>query len=172
MASQEFRGIVRIVDKDVKGEKRLLWGLGSVKGVSHAYANAICNVLNYDPYLQVGNLSEEDVARIEDVAKNPLKYNIPVWMLNRRKDPESKEDGHFVSNDLIFKTKLDIRKVIKLKTYKGIRHASGLPVRGQNTKSTHRRGGGVVGVVKKRLQPGAAPAGKEGGRGGRGGGRK
>lgn len=168
MANTEFRGIVRIVDKDVKGEKRLLWGLGSVKGVSHAYANAICNVLNFDPFVQVGNLSEEDVAKLEDALKNPLKYNIPSWMLNRRKDPDTKEDGHFVANELLFKTKLDIRNMIKLKTYKGVRHASGHPVRGQNTKSTHRRGGGVVGVIKKKILPGAAPEGKEGGKGGRG----
>ncbi len=52
-------------------------------------------------------------------------------------------------SDLDLKIRQNIQMMAKIKCYKGIRHGQGLPVRGQNTKSTHRSKGGVVGVQKK-----------------------
>ena len=68
--------------------------------------------------------------------------------------------------NICFKTKeFDIKRMKKMRSYKGIRHASGLPVRGQRTKSHFRKKGKnkAVGVSKTKTEP--APAkGKEGGK--------
>ena len=46
-------------------------------------------------------------------------------------------------------TEIDIKKMIKMKSYKGTRHTSGLPVRGQRTRSHFRKSGVAMGVKKK-----------------------
>ena len=64
-------------------------------------------------------------------------------------------------NDLAFCLRNDLSRLAEIKSYKGLRHMWGLTVRGQKTKSRHRRKGGVVGVAKKVAVKGkAAPAKK------------
>ena len=60
------------------------------------------------------------------------------------------------SSELTFAVKSDIDSMKKMRCYKGIRHELGQPVRGQRTRSSFRTGG-IVGVVKKKQVPGAAP---------------
>jgi len=76
-------------------------------------------------------------------------------MLNRRKDYETGEDKHLLSSDLAFTKDNDIKMLKKIKSYKGMRHAFGLPVRGQRTRSNFRRNKGkVTGVQKKKIKSG------------------
>jgi hypothetical protein len=87
--------------------------------------------------------------------KNPLKYGIPRYMLNRRIDPVTGEDMHLISSQLRFIVKSDIDAMRKMRSYKGIRHELGLPVRGQRTRTSF-RGGRAVGVAKKKEERKAA----------------
>ena len=73
-------------------------------------------------------------------------------MVNRRKDIETGEDRHLVGVDLKFMQEQDIKRMIKIKSYKGVRHMFGLPVRGQRTRSSF-RGGRTVGVIRKKMMP-------------------
>ena len=142
----ELRAIVRIVDADITGETSIYHGLRKITGVSYSFANAVCHVLNLDREKQVGMLSEDEVKKIEAVVKNPEK--LPKWLYNRRKDYDSGNDLHLTSSTLRLVKDFDIKHMKKIKSYKGMRHSMGLPVRGQATKA-HFRHGKTVGVTKK-----------------------
>ena len=147
----ELRQIVRIIDADIKGEKNIYSALRNVTGVSYSFSNAICIIMGYDKSKRVGSLSVDEVKKIEDIIKNPLKYKIPNFILNRRKDYDTGEDKHLVASDLRLITGFDIKRFKKTKSYKGMRHAVGKPVRGQRTKG-HFRHGKTVGVRRKGIQ--------------------
>ncbi|HLD57405.1 MAG TPA: 30S ribosomal protein S13 [archaeon] len=100
---------------------------------------------------------------MEEYIKNPEKHGIPPWMLNRRLDPETGTGRHLIGSDLVFTKNMDINKLKRMKSYKGVRHGLGLPVRGQRTRSSGRTSGKSVGVVKKKEAPakaGGAPGKK------------
>jgi len=150
-----IRGIVRVAEVDLAGEKKVRNALLRVKGISHALSKAIPQAAGLNPELMIGSLNDEQLEKLEDVIKNPLKYGIPYHMLNRRKDPVTGENRHLVSSELIVTIKSDIDSMKKIHSYKGIRHELGLPVRGQRTRSSFRTGM-IVGVIKaKGLKPGA-----------------
>ena len=112
-------------------------------------SNAICNILNIPREKPIQDVSPEDLKKIEDVMRNPKKYNTPSWLLNRRKDPETGEDAHLVSADLKLRQQFDIRHLRKMKCYRGVRHAGGLRVRGQRTRTTGRKGK-TIGVQRRK----------------------
>jgi len=148
VVKREVKLVVRVANTDLDGEKKLRNALLGIKGISHAMSKAICLAAGFDPNVKLGSLSEEEIAKLEDVIKDPIKYGIPSWLLNRRREPETGKDLHLVGSDLEIARKFDIQKMIELKTYKGVRHMYGLPVRGQRTRSSFRKGK-TVGVVKK-----------------------
>jgi len=147
-AERRLREVVRIANTDLDGSKTVYYGLTGIKGISYTMSKAICIATGLEPTRKLNSLTEEEIAKIEDVIKDPLKYNIPSWVLNRRRDRETGEDLHLVGGDLEIKTKLDIQRMINLRTWKGVRHMYGLPVRGQKTRSRFRKGR-TVGVIKK-----------------------
>ena len=88
--------------------------------------------------------------KIEEIIKEPSKYKIPSWLFNRRKDPEDNQDKHLIGSNLTFTQENDVKMMKKMKSYKGIRHMLGLPVRGQRTRSNFRKNkGNVLGVKRK-----------------------
>jgi len=164
MSSQEFRHIVRILGSDSAGTLKVSYAVKSIKGVSLSLSNAILKKAGISPDLRAGFLTEADISKIEDIVKDPTRYNLPSWMFNRRKDTESGKDLHLVAADLVLKTKNDIDDAKNIRSWRGYRHAYGLKVRGQRTKTTG-RSGKSLGVKKKALmaRPGAAPS-SEGGK--------
>jgi len=144
-----IRGIVRVAEVDLDGNKRLRSSLLGVKGIGKSLARNIPIAAGLDSEVLLGSLNDEQIKKLEEVMKNPLKYGIPRYMLNRRSDPSTGEDKHLVSSQLRFSVKSDIDFMRKIRCYKGIRHESGLPVRGQRTRTSFRIGK-TVGVSKKR----------------------
>jgi small subunit ribosomal protein S13 len=144
--------IVRILSKDIEGGMKVYAGLTKVKGISWAFANAICKKLGIDKNRKIGSLTEEDVKKISEFVKNP---QLPIYLMNRRKDFESGENKHMTSSDLELRTDFDIKRLKKIKCYRGIRHVAGLPVRGQRTKSHfkhHRKRGVGIKVKAKGIE--------------------
>ena len=88
--------------------------------------------------------------QLDEIIKEPAKFGIPSWLFNRKKDPEDNTDKHLVGSTLTFVQDNDIKMMKKMKSYKGIRHSLGLPVRGQRTRSNFRRNKGKVMGVKKK----------------------
>jgi len=157
--SQEYRYIVRIMGTDVQGTQKTSYAVGRIKGISSSLSNAVLKKAGVNPDLRVGLLTESDVSKIEDVIRDLARYGIPSWMYNRRKDSDNGKDIHVLGADLAFKIKTDIDGAKDIRSWRGYRHAYGLKVRGQRTKTTG-RAGKALGVKKKTLlqKPGAAPA--------------
>ena len=151
MAEQKIKHIIRIANTDVKGHKAVVVAMTKIKGVGPIFANAICKLANVQRTKKAGLLDSGEVQRLTDVIQNPDKYKIPVWMYNRRNDIETGKDKHLLMADLDFTVQQDIRRMQKIKSYRGMRHASGLPVRGQRTKGNFRKNRGkAVGVKRKK----------------------
>lgn len=158
MSAQEYRHIVRIVGKDIAGEKKLLVGLTDIKGVGYNFANAIIGMLNLNPNSNIGFLSEDDVNTIEKALKDLVTAKFPDWMLNRRKDLETGKTFHLLTSDVAFTVRNDIEREKQTNSWRGFRHTFGLKVRGQRTRTTGRKGASV-GVRKGgKVLPAAAPA--------------
>ncbi|MEM2815708.1 MAG: 30S ribosomal protein S13 [Candidatus Bathyarchaeia archaeon] len=155
--SREFRHIIRIVDVDVDGSLKALYALKRIKGISTNLANAVLKRAGIDPHMRAGLLTEAELEKIEEIIRDPSKHGIPAWMLNRRKDLETGKNLHETSADLILRQKLDIDRLKEIKSWRGYRHAYGLKVRGQRTKSTGRKGK-TVGVKKKAAAGGGGGA--------------
>ena len=146
---EELQYIVRVANTDLPGDKPLYYALTKIKGVSFMFSNMICNLLGIDKFRKAGTLKEDEIEKINDFLKNPKKYNAPSWMLNRRKDYETGEDLHIIGPNIKLTVQNDIRRLIRIKAYRGIRHMLGLPVRGQRTKSNFRKNKGKVLGVKR-----------------------
>ena len=159
MSSQEFRYIVRILGSDSAGTLKVSYAVTKIKGVSLSLSNAILKKAGINPDLRAGFLTEVDIQKIEDVIKDPVKFNLPSWIFNRRKDSESGKDIHLITADLLLRSKTDIDQAKEIRSWRGYRHAYGLKVRGQRTKTTG-RAGKSLGVKKKTLcgKPGAPAA--------------
>ncbi len=154
-AQSDFQHLVRISNTDIDGNQQLCKGLAKIKGLGFMFANAVANATNIEKTKKIGYLKEEEIKIISDIIKNPSKLNIPSWAFNRRGDSETGDDIHLTGAELDFVKENDMKIMKKIKSYKGIRHAHGLPVRGQKTKSNFRRNkGNVLGVKRKKGKSG------------------
>ncbi len=150
--------LVRIFSTDIPGNMSVYSGLTRVKGVSWTFSNALCHSLGLERSKKVSTLSPAEIEKINNFLKNP---KVPQWILNRRRDRETGESKHLFTTDLEVAKEWDVRRMKKIKSYKGWRHSLGQPVRGQRTKN-HFRSGGSVGVKKGKAAkeaPAAAAAG-------------
>jgi small subunit ribosomal protein S13 len=143
--------IIRLANTDVEADKPLYVALTTIKGIGYTTSRAICTVGNFDANVKLSTLTEQDREKLEDIIYNPVKFGLPAWSLNRRKSLETGEDLHLIGSDLEVAKKFDIQKMIDLKTWKGVRHMYGMPVRGQRTRSSFRKGR-TVGVVRKAIR--------------------
>lgn len=156
---EEKRGmkvVIRILGTDVDGEKPVKTAILKIKGVSHAFAGAVVKAAKITDEAKLGSFSESEIKNLEEIIKNPKEHGIPNWVLNRRKNAADGKDIHVSSSDVDITKKFDVKRLIDNKSYKGVRHMLGLPVRGQRTRSSFRKGK-TVGVVRKaaRIQSGA-----------------
>jgi small subunit ribosomal protein S13 len=149
--SQEYRHILRIMGTDVQGTLKTVYALTKIKGVSLSLSNAILKKAEVNPDLRVGFLTETEINKIEEIIKDPTKYSLPTWLFNKRKNAETGKDSHLISADLVLRTKTDIDEAKEIRSWRGYRHAYGLKVRGQHTKTTG-RAGKALGVKKKTIQ--------------------
>jgi len=139
--------LIRILTKDIRGNKKIYVGLKSIKGISWSFSNALCKKMAIDKNKKIEELSKEEIAKIEDFINNP---DLPGFLKNRRKDVDSGEDRHLNSADLDLQKEFDIKKMKKMRSYKGVRHMLGQPVRGQRTKSHFRKNKKKSGVGLKK----------------------
>lgn len=149
--------LVRIMGFDIPGSKSISTGLTRIKGISWAVSNFVCLKNGYKDK-KIADLSKAEIVKLEEFLKN---INLPDFMKNRRSDPETGKVLHLYGTDLDITKDFDIKRMKKMKSYKGIRHSSKLPVRGQRTRSHFRAGGRATGLgLSKKPAPvaGAKPA--------------
>ncbi len=142
--------IIRIGETNVDSGKPISVAIRNIRGVSFMFSNAVVKAYGSDKKLS--ELSESELNRLEDIIIHPEKHNIPLWLFNRRKDPQLGVDRHLIASQLDLTHKMDINEMKKMKSYKGVRHILGQPVRGQRTRSSFRTGG-TVGVKRQKQMP-------------------
>ena len=108
--------MARIAGVDLPREKRVEVGLTYVYGIGHSSAVRILKEAGVDLDTRVRDLTDEEVARIRDVI----------------------DRTQTVEGDLRREIALNIKRLMEIGCYRGIRHRKGLPVRGQKTKTNAR----------------------------------
>lgn len=108
--------MARIAGVDLPREKRVEIGLTYIFGIGRKSSNEILKKAGVSPDTRVKNLTEDEVARLRDTI-----------------DKEYRVEG-----DLRRDVALDIKRLIEIGCYRGIRHRRGLPVRGQRSKTNAR----------------------------------
>lgn len=109
--------MARIAGVDLPLNKRIEIGLTYIYGIGRAKANEILKTAKVDPNIRVKDLTEEQVSSIRKAIQ---------------------ESGEAVEGDLRKKIQIDIRRLIDIQCYRGLRHKAGLPVRGQRTHTNAR----------------------------------
>ncbi len=145
---QEER-MIRILSQDIEGGMRVYPGLTKIKGVSWSLSNATCKKLNIDKNRKMGSLTSDEVKKITEFIKNP---EMPEFIFNRRHDFETGKNKHLTGTDLELRTDFDIKRLKKIRSYKGVRHGAGLPVRGQRTRSNFRKNRAKGMGIKKKIK--------------------
>jgi small subunit ribosomal protein S13 len=122
--------MARIAGVDLPRDKRIEIGLTYIFGIGRSTSNEILAKAGVDPDIRVKDLSEDDAGKIRKII----------------------DSGYSVEGDLRRDTSLNIKRLMEIGCYRGIRHRRGLPVRGQNTKTNARTRKGpkkTVGRKKK-----------------------
>ena len=108
--------MARIAGVDLPREKRVEIGLTYIFGIGRATADEILSKTGINPDTRVKDLSETEVAQLRDYIEHNLK----------------------VEGDLRREVSLNIKRLVEIGCYRGVRHRRGLPVRGQSTKPNAR----------------------------------
>ena len=108
--------MARISGVDLPREKRIEIGLTYIYGIGRAVADEILAATGIDPNTRCKDLTEEQVGLIRDYIDHHLT----------------------VEGDLRRDTALNIKRLVEIGCYRGVRHRKGLPVRGQRTKTNAR----------------------------------
>ncbi|RIV24552.1 30S ribosomal protein S13 [Alicyclobacillaceae bacterium I2511] len=108
--------MARIAGVDLPRDKRIEIGLTYIFGIGRTTANRILTEAKVNPDTRVRDLTEDEVISLRDLIEKSLK----------------------VEGDLRREIALNIRRLIEIGSYRGIRHRRGLPVRGQRTKTNAR----------------------------------
>jgi len=123
--------MARIAGIDLPREKRVEIGLTYIYGIGRAKAKEILEATGVNPDTRVRDLTETEIAKLRDYIDKNVK----------------------VEGDLRREVALNIKRLIEIGCYRGIRHRRGLPVRGQNTKQNARTRKGpkrTIGSKKKK----------------------
>ncbi len=119
----------KILGIDIPGKKRLEYSLCYIYGIGLSRAQDIVKKSNIDPAKRADNLTAEEMARITGII----------------------QEGYVLEGDLRREVAQNVRRLIGIQSYRGIRHRKGLPVRGQRTHTNARTRKGVrrtVGVIR------------------------
>ena len=108
--------MARIAGVDIPNSKRIEIALTYIYGIGRTSANKILETTGIDPDTRAKDLTEDQVAKLRDEIEN----------------------NYMVEGDLRREVGMNIKRLIEVNCYRGIRHRKGLPVRGQRTKTNAR----------------------------------
>ena len=108
--------MARIAGVELPNQKRVEIGLTYIFGIGRSTANKILEKTGINPDTRCKDLTEDEVSKLRDEI----------------------QDFHKVEGDLRRDVALDIKRLVEIGCYRGVRHRKGLPVRGQRTKTNSR----------------------------------
>jgi len=123
--------VARIAGVDLPREKRVEIGLTYIFGIGRPSSNRILKMAQVDPNTRVKNLREEEIVRLREIIERDFR----------------------VEGDLRREVSMNIKRLMDIGCYRGLRHRRGLPVRGQRTRTNARTRKGrkrqTIGAKKK-----------------------
>jgi small subunit ribosomal protein S13 len=128
--------MARIAGVDLPRDKRVQIALTYIYGIGRSRANEILQITGVNPDSRVRGLTDEEVTRLREVIDRNYK----------------------VEGDLRRDVAMDIRRLVEIGSYRGLRHRRGLPVRGQRTRTNARTRKGPRKTVGRSRAKAAAPA--------------
>lgn len=108
--------MARIAGVDIPNQKRIQYALTYIYGIGVTSADKILAATGIDPDTRAKDLTDDDIAKLRDEI----------------------EANYHVEGDLRRDVGMDIKRLVEVNCYRGIRHRKGLPVRGQRTKTNAR----------------------------------
>lgn len=136
----DFQYILRILNTNVDGKKKIWMALTAIKGVGRRFSILICQKANVSINKRAGELNNEEIDNITTILASPDKFNIPVWFFNRRRDIRDGVDKHLIGNAVDVALRDDLERLKRIRCNRGLRHFWGFRVRGQHTKTNGRYG--------------------------------
>lgn len=130
----------RIAGIDLPKEKKIEIALTYIYGLGRASSNRILKQAQIDPNVRAKDLTDEQVSRIATIIQKDYKIE---GVLRRE-------------------VTLNIKRLMDIQSYRGLRHKRGLPTRGQRTKTNARTRKGpkrTIGAIKQKKEPAKAAAG-------------
>ncbi len=121
--------MARIAGVDLPKEKRVEIGLTYVYGIGRKSANDILAAAGVNPDTRVKDLTEDQEAKIREVI----------------------DANYRVEGDLRREVALNIKRLVEINCYRGVRHRKGLPVRGQRTKTNARTRKGPAKTIANKI---------------------
>ena len=122
--------MARIAGVNIPVKKRVLIALTYIHGIGRKMSSDILKTVNIDESRRVSELTEDEVVRIR----------------------EEIDRHHTVEGDLRRQVAINIKRLVDLACYRGLRHRKGLPVRGQRTRTNARtRKGKAVAIAGKKI---------------------
>lgn len=109
--------MARIAGVDLPREKSVLYALPLIYGIGKHNANEVVKKAELDPTKKIKDLSETEISRLREIIDRDFQ----------------------VEGDLRREVQSNIRRLIDINSYRGLRHRRGLPTRGQNTRSNARQ---------------------------------
>jgi small subunit ribosomal protein S13 len=123
--------MARISGVDIPREKRVVISLTYIHGIGPTSATKVLGAAKVSPDTRVRDLTEEEVNRLREVVDRQFK----------------------VEGDLRREVSMNVKRLMEIGSYRGVRHRRNLPVRGQRTKTNARQRRGVkktVGIRRKK----------------------
>jgi small subunit ribosomal protein S13 len=123
--------MARIAGVDIPREKRVIVSLTYIHGIGPATAAKVITAANVSPDARVRDLTEDEVTRIRDIVDKRYR----------------------VEGDVRREVSMNIKRLMEIGAYRGVRHRRNLPVRGQRTKTNARQNRGsrrTVGIRRKK----------------------
>ena len=123
--------MARIAGVDIPREKRVVISLTYIYGIGLTSSKRVISAANVSPDTRVRDLTEEEVNRLREVVDRQFK----------------------VEGDLRREVSLNVKRLMEIGSYRGLRHRRNLPVRGQRTKTNARQRRGTkktVGIRRKK----------------------
>jgi small subunit ribosomal protein S13 len=121
----------RVIGIDIPGNKRLVISLTYIYGIGRALAEEIVKKTSLNPDMRAHNLTEDDISKLNAVL----------------------QADYIVEGDLRRQVQNNIKRLISIGAYRGLRHKLGLPTRGQRTRSNSRTRKGKKKTVAGKKKP-------------------
>lgn len=129
--------MARIAGVDLPREKRVDVGLTYIYGIGRRTSARILERAGVDPAIRVKDLSEDQIVKLREII----------------------DREHEVEGDLRKEVTMNIKRLVDIGTYRGLRHRKGLPVRGQRTKTNARTRKGKRSAMGKARKPAGSAGG-------------